>query len=87
MREDIEVRGKTRALEQIEHFTGIEPSALWRDITEATPLAQKVSRAAIVADAAWIRGATHLGKFLTRAEVRTFRPEEIDAARAWLREA
>lgn len=87
MREDIEVGGKTRVLERIEHFTGIEPAALWTDITKATPLAQKITHAAIVSDAAWIRGATHLGRFLTRAEVRTFRPEEIEAARAWLREA
>ncbi|MFM0148896.1 STAS/SEC14 domain-containing protein [Paraburkholderia sp. RL18-085-BIA-A] len=51
MRGDLELNGKTRVLERIEHFTGIEPKALWTDITLGVSVARKVTRAAVVADA------------------------------------
>lgn len=81
---DIEQNGKTRVLERIEHFSGMEPAALWTDIRLGMPLAQKITRAAVVADALWIRSLTDIGRLLTRAEVRTFRPDELDAARTWI---
>jgi hypothetical protein len=84
MRDDLEQRGKTRVLERIEHFTGIEPKALWTDLTVATPLARKITHAAVVADAAWIRGAMHLARFFTKAEVKAFRLDEMEQARAWI---
>lgn len=84
LREDLEQHGKTRVLEVIEHFTGIEPQALWTDLTKGPPLAQKVSRVAVVADQAWIRAATHLGRFFTRAELKAFEPSELDEARTWI---
>jgi hypothetical protein len=48
------------------------------------PLAQKITRAAVVADVAWIRRLTDIGRLLTRAEVKTFRPDELDLARTWI---
>ena len=84
LREDLERHGKTRVLEVIQHFTGMEPQALWTDLTMGPPLAQKVSRVAVVADQAWIRAATHLGRFFTRAELKAFEPSELDEARAWI---
>ncbi|SKC64255.1 SpoIIAA-like [Paraburkholderia hospita] len=63
MRGDLELNGKTRVLERIEHFTGIEPKALWTDITLGVSVARKVTRAAVVADAGWIRASTHLARF------------------------
>jgi len=76
--------GKTRVLERIEHFSGIDPAALWTDIRLGVPLAQKITKAAIVADAAWIRSLTDLAKVLTKAEVKTFRPDQIEEARSWV---
>ena len=49
MRGDLELNGKTRVLERIEHFSGIEPKALWTDMTLGVSVARKVSRAAVVA--------------------------------------
>lgn len=77
-------QGKTRVLERIMHFTGIEPAALWTDVRLGVPLAQKITKAAVVADEAWIRGLTDIGGVLTQAEVRTFRPDQLDEARTWV---
>jgi len=84
MRGDLELNGKTRVLERIEHFTGIEPKALWTDITLGVPLARKVTRAAVVADAGWIRASMHLARFFTKAEVKAFHVNELEQARVWI---
>jgi hypothetical protein len=84
LRDDLERNGKTRILEVIEHFTGMEPQALWTDFRLGLPLARKVSRVAVVADQAWIRAASHLGRFFTSAELRAFEPAELDEARTWI---
>lgn len=84
MRDDLERNGKTRALERIEHFSGIEPKALWTDLTLGVPVARKVTRAAVVADAGWIHAALHLARFFTKAEVKAFHLDEMEQARAWI---
>lgn len=84
MSEDIELRGKTRVLEFIEHFTGIEPSALWTDIKLGAPLAKKITHVAIVADQAWVRAVTHIGVLFTSAAIRVFEPGQVAEARAWI---
>ncbi|MBX3484025.1 STAS/SEC14 domain-containing protein [Phenylobacterium sp.] len=84
LRADIEHNDKTRLLERIEHFTGIEPAALWTDIRVGPALARQVTRVAIVADSAWIRSVSYLGKFMTHAELKIFGPGELEQARAWV---
>lgn len=84
MRGDLELNGKTRVLERIEHFSGIEPKALWTDMTLGVPLAGKVTRAAVVADAGWVRASMHLARFFTKAEIKAFRVDELEQARAWI---
>ena len=84
MRGDLELNGKTRVLERIEHFTGIEPKALWTDLTLGVSLARKITRAAVVADAGWIHASMHLARFFTKAEVKAFHVNELDQARAWI---
>lgn len=83
MRGDLE-NGKTRVLERIEHFTGMEPKALWTDLTLGVAVARKVTRAAVVADAAWIHAAMHLARFFTQAEFKAFHVSELEQARAWI---
>ena len=83
MRGDLE-NGKTRVLERIEHFTGIEPKALWTDMTLGVSVARKVTRAAVVVDASWIRASMHLARFFTKAEVKAFHVNELEQARAWI---
>lgn len=84
---DIELNGKTRLIEIIQHFTGIEPAAIWTDLKLGLPLAQKVTRVAVVADQAWIRAVSNLGRLFTRAELKIFEPAEIEQARAWINAA
>ena len=84
MRADLEQNGKTRILEVIQHFSGMEPKALWTDVKLGVPLAHKVSHVAVVADQAWVRAAAHLGRFFTTAELKIFEPAELDQARTWI---
>lgn len=84
LRADIDQSGKTRLLEIITGFTGIEPAAIWTDIRLGPSLAGKLSRAAVVADAAWIRGLTTFSGRFVKAEIKSFRPDQIQEARAWL---
>lgn len=84
MRADLDLNGKTRVLERIEHFTGIEPKALWTDLTLGVSVARKVTRAAVVADAGWIHASMHLARFFTKAELKAFRVNELEQARAWI---
>ncbi len=80
---DVEA-GKTRVLEIIEHFTGMEAAALATDFKLGVPLAQKITRVAVVADQSWVRGASHLGALFTRADMKVFKPEQLAEARSWI---
>ncbi len=84
LRSDIELHGKTRVLEIVSGFTGIEPAAIWSDLTLAPPLVRKISRAAVVADAGWLRGLTTLSSVFVKAEVKSFSPDRMAEARAWI---
>ena len=83
---DLDLHGKTRIIEIIDHFTGIEPAAILTDIKLGIPLAQKVSRVAVVADQAWIRAAVNLGRVFTKAEIKAFAPIALAEARTWINE-
>ena len=83
VRSDLELNGKNRIVEVIERFSGIEPSAIWTDIKLGVPLANKVTRVAIVADQSWVRAAAQLGRLFTKAEIKVFEPHEHDEARRW----
>ena len=76
--------GKTRIIEIIQHFTGIELSAIWTDIRLGVPLAQKVQRVALVADQTWIRQVAEIGRLFTKAELKIFAPAELEQARVWI---
>lgn len=84
LREDLGLGGKTRVLEVIRDFSGMEPQALWTDLKLGVPLAQKITRVAVVADQAWIRAACHLGRYFTKAELKVYPPAELGEARAWI---
>ena len=76
--------GKTRVIEVIRHFTGMELAALWTDIRLGVPLARKVDRVAVVADQAWIRQLAELGRLFTKAELKVFALDDLAQARAWI---
>jgi hypothetical protein len=76
--------GKTRVIEIIRHFTGMELAALWTDIRLGVPLARKVDRVAVVADQKWIRQLAELGRLFTKAQLKVFALDELAQARAWI---
>ena len=81
---EFDQNGKTRVLEIIQHFTGMELAALWTDIRLGIPLAQKIERVAVVADQTWIRQFAALGQLFTKAELKVFPLDELANARAWI---
>jgi hypothetical protein len=87
LRTDLDENGKRRVIEIIEGFSGIEPAALVTDVRLGLPLARKVERVAVVADAAWIRGLSHLGTLFTRADLKIFAPQQLAEARSWVKAA
>ena len=64
----------------------IEPSALWENLRFAFRHMKHVERVAGVADQAWMGKLTKLANPFFSAEMRFFPAEQIEAARAWLRE-
>jgi hypothetical protein len=84
LRGAVEDGSKSRILEVIEHFTGIEPAALWSDIELGVPLASKVTHIGVVADQSWVRAMAHLGQLFTKAEIEIFEPQQLEQARAWI---
>lgn len=69
---DIEKHGKLRILEEIRHFDGIDPLALWKDIRFGFAHLNDFTHAAIVADAKWIRTITEAFSSVLSAEVKAF---------------
>jgi FAD/FMN-containing dehydrogenase len=84
LRQDLEQNGKTRLIEIISNFHGMEPAAFWTDLTRAPALASKLTRVAVVADKAWMRAMTGVAPLFTRAEVKAFAPEQLGEARSWI---
>lgn len=77
--------GKLRVLEEVRSFGGIEPSAFWADLKFGLRHLNHFSRCAVISDKRWIEIlATGAGKLIA-CEVRHFPPDQIKAARDWLR--
>jgi len=80
--------GKVRMLKQLRGpaLVTIELSALWENLRWGFKNLKNIERVAGVADQAWMGTLTKIADPLFSAEIRFFPTEEIDAARAWLRE-
>jgi SpoIIAA-like len=81
---DIAKHGKLRILEEIRHFDGIDPLALWKDMRFGFTHLNDFTHAAFVADAKWIRTIAEAFGNVLSAEVKAFEPSQIDEARNWL---
>jgi hypothetical protein len=77
--------GKLRVLEVVRSFGGIDPSAFWADLKFGLRHLNHFSRCAVVSDRRWIEVFAKGVDKLIACEIRHFPPEQIDAARAWLR--
>ena len=78
--------GKVRMLVILRDFHGWTAGALWEDVKFDVKHFDDVDRLAIVGDSAWERGMTAFCKPFTTATVKYFDLDELDAARAWVRE-
>lgn len=87
LKADMPAAGKLRVLEIVTALDGVSPSALWEDMRRGLPMLDNVEKAAVVTDHGWIEALSHIAAAFTSAEVRTFGPDEIDAARTWLKAA
>ncbi|MBD2512424.1 STAS/SEC14 domain-containing protein [Nostoc muscorum FACHB-395] len=81
---DIAKHGKLRVLEEIRHFEGIDPLALWKDIRFGLTHLNDFTYAALVADTKWIRTLAEVFNSVLSVKVKTFEPSQIDEARNWL---
>jgi hypothetical protein len=73
-----------RILQIVRSLSGIEPAALWEDVTFSLRHLDSFSRAAVVTDMPWVEWYTRSVGPLVPAQVRTFPLHELDDARDWL---
>lgn len=76
-----------RILEVVENLEGVDGEAFIQDIRFAMKnigLFRHFEKCAVVADEKWLRALTRAADPLMRAEVRAYRPDQIEEARAWL---
>jgi len=76
--------GKVRVLFIMQEFHGWTAGALWQDIKFDLKHFKDIERLAMVGEKGWEKGMAAFCKPFTTAEVRFFRPEELDAARQWV---
>lgn len=74
-------------LERVHDLDGMDLSVIPRDISLALRYQDRIARCAVVGDARWLELLTKAVEPLFRCEARYFDLAELDAARAWLREA
>jgi hypothetical protein len=83
----IEEHGAIRCLIDMTELDGIEPRAVWDELSFDLKHATEVSRCAVVGDRAWKRWATVAARPIFRkAEVRYFEREDLEQAAEWVRE-
>ena len=82
----IEEHGKIRMLKWVMSVGGIEAGALWDNLSFGFRNLKSIERVAGVADKEWMAKLAEFSGKLIPGEVKMFTPDQIDAARAWLRE-
>ncbi len=82
----IERRGEVRLLEIVRRFGPVDPGAIWKDLKFTRRHWRDFPKAAVVSDKRSIEAWTSIVKHFIPSEVRHFHLDEIDEARAWLRE-
>lgn len=77
---------KIRVLEDIRDFKGIDPMALWIDLKQVSKIS-RISHAAIVADAKWVKTVAEAIGGLYPFEMKVYERSQISEARTWLENA
>jgi hypothetical protein len=80
----IATHGKIRVLEVVKELGGVPPSKWWDDLKFGYRHMRDIERAAIVAEQRWLEVFANLVNPFFSAELKYFKPAEIERARAWL---
>ena len=85
LQERIDRHGHVRIFFEMEDFDGWRPRALWEDVKFDIEQNRKITRAAMVGEAAWEKALAKLAKPFAHADVRYFEEAEREEAWHWLR--
>lgn len=80
----IERHGEVRLMEIFESFEGMDARAFWHDIRFSLRHLRDFDRCAVVCEATIFDLWSELVAPFTKCEVRQFKPDQLDEARAWL---
>jgi len=83
----VKEHGSIRCLVHIHDLEGIEPAAVFKDLQWDWENRKNVEKAAIVGEQSWLPLAGQAADVIYAGDVKTFEPDAMDAARAWLRGA
>jgi hypothetical protein len=75
-----------RLLEEVRSLGAIDPATFWADLKFSLRHLNDFSRCAVVTDKRWIEWLAKAVAPLLAWEIRHFAPEQVEAARRWLRE-
>ena len=76
---------KINAVEVVRSFGGMEPSLWWRDLTYGFSHLNAFGRCAVVTDNGWMGPMARFFAAFLSVELRTFEPQDLEAARTWAR--
>lgn len=79
--------GKVKLLEKITTFkVGMDMHMLWEGMKFDMKNIRHISHCAVVSDIGWLSPVSKAAGALVATKLRTFSMDEIDAARAWLKD-
>lgn len=78
--------GSVDIIEVIRSIGSVPPSVFRDDLVWAFRYWKKIGRAAVVSDKDWIENLVKMIRPFVKAEVRPFDLDELEEARAWLRD-
>jgi hypothetical protein len=81
----IEQHGKISVLFRMQDFHGWKVGALWEDTKFDLKHFRNIQRLALVGESKWQEMMSKFCEPFTTANIRFFRPEQLDEARQWVR--
>ncbi len=81
----IKAHGPVKILEDIRHYDGFDASLWWEGAKFDFKHMKDYSHCAVVSDLGWLGPFARFFGAILPCEVRTFKRDELDAARQWLK--
>lgn len=82
----VKEEGPVRLLIYLNDFEGWDLGGMWEDLKFDTQHQNDLGKVAVVGDKKWQDWGTTLSKPFFKAEMRFFNQDQLEQARAWLRE-